>query len=133
MSAILSSVRPPLVCRQSLSPRTQELSDTALQALLYQKFQSPSSSLRILLIELEKRAESDPNEYGALRSECFQVWFTARTQLLSPGLAEEVRRMEPNQTELIRLARAGCNHLRSVCMAEWGLYKQYFSTGENEV
>ncbi|GAA5929054.1 Golgi transport complex subunit COG3 [Sporobolomyces koalae] len=111
----------------------RELSDTALYALLYQKFQSPSSSLRILLVELEKRAESDPNEYGALRAECFQVWFAARTQLLSPGLAQEVKRMDPNGTELIKLAKAGCNHLRSVCIEEWSLYKQYFSTGETEV
>ncbi|GAA5905384.1 Golgi transport complex subunit COG3 [Sporobolomyces salmoneus] len=111
----------------------KELSDTALEALLYQKFESPSSSLRILLIELEKRSESDPNEYSSLRSECFTVWFTARSQLLSPGLAEEVRRMEPGSTELVRLAKMGCGHLRGVCINEWGLYKQYFSTGENEV
>ncbi|GAA6058792.1 hypothetical protein JCM10212_001908 [Sporobolomyces blumeae] len=111
----------------------KELSDTALQALLYQKFEAPASSLRILLVELEKRASSDPSEYDALRHECFQVWFTARTQLLSPGLAEEVRRMEPDKSDLIRLAKAGCNHLRSVCMNEWRLYKMYFSTGEDDV
>ncbi|GAA5941713.1 hypothetical protein JCM1841_005161 [Sporobolomyces salmonicolor] len=111
----------------------KDLSETALHALLYSKFQAPSASLRILLVELEKRAELDPNEYEALRSECYQTWFTARVALLGPGLAEEVRRMDPAGSELIKLAKAGCNHLRGVCMAEWALYKQFFSTGENEV
>ncbi|GAA5916133.1 hypothetical protein JCM5296_007314 [Sporobolomyces johnsonii] len=111
----------------------KDLSETALHALLYAKFQAPSTSLRILLVELEKRAELDPNEYEALRSECYQTWFTARVALLGSGLAEEVRRMDPAGSELIKLAKAGCNHLRGVCMAEWALYKQFFSTGENEV
>lgn len=112
---------------------SNDLSETALNALLYQKFEKPSTNLRILLIELEKRAELDPEEYSSLRSECFTIWFQSRSTLLSPGLAEEVKRMEPKDSELIKLAKMGCNHLRSVCLQEWELYKQYFSTGENEL
>ncbi|GAA6017621.1 hypothetical protein JCM11491_005304 [Sporobolomyces phaffii] len=111
----------------------KELSDTALDALLYQKFQAPAASLRILLVELEKRAEADPNEYAALRNECFDVWFNSRTQLVSPSLAQEVKRMDPGATELVRLAKMGGNHLRGVCVQEWDLFKLYFSTGEDEV
>ncbi|GAA5949410.1 hypothetical protein JCM3765_003400 [Sporobolomyces pararoseus] len=111
----------------------RELSDTALQALLYSKFQTPASSLHHLLIELEKRSLLNPQEYSSLREECFQIWFNSRLQLLSPGLKREVESMEPFTTELIKLCRMGCNHLRRVCMQEWSLFKLYFSTGQDQV
>jgi len=110
----------------------QELSETATNALLYQKFSNQAGSLRILLFELEKRARLEPREYGSLVQECYSVWFTSRVSLLAGPLAEEVRRMDPGSTELIKLARAGCNHLRSISLTEWSLYNELFTTGEAE-
>ncbi|SCZ87413.1 BZ3500_MvSof-1268-A1-R1_Chr2-2g04879 [Microbotryum saponariae] len=109
-----------------------DLSETASHALLYTKFSTTAETLRILTYELEKRASVDRNEYGSLLGECYTVWFASRGQLLSAELQEEVRRMDPVTSDLIKLAKAGCNHLRSVCMAEWDLYKQLFATGEVE-
>ncbi|KAL8277753.1 hypothetical protein RQP46_009875 [Phenoliferia psychrophenolica] len=111
----------------------KDLSETAANALLYTKFSNSAETLRILLFELEKRARIEPAEYGSLLDECYSTWFAARSGLLAAPLAEEVRRMDPGSTDLIKLARAGCNHLRSVSVSEWTLYAELFSTGEKEV
>ncbi|KAK4049565.1 Golgi transport complex subunit 3 [Microbotryomycetes sp. JL201] len=110
----------------------KDLSETALNALLYAKFSSVAETLKILVAELEKRAKVEPGEYGALLNECYGAWFGSRSALLSASLIEEVRRMDPANSELIKLAKAGCTHLRSVCMSEWALYRQMFSSGEAE-
>lgn len=83
--------------------QSQELSETALHALLYAKFSSTASSLRILIFELEKRGRLEPTEYAALLQECYTVWFASRGSLLAAPLAEEVRRMDPGSTDLIKL------------------------------
>ncbi|KAG0654262.1 Golgi transport complex subunit 3 [Rhodotorula mucilaginosa] len=113
----------------------KDLSETAQNALLYSKFSSAAPTLRILLFELEKRAHSDPTEYSSLLSECYSTWFAARTQLLSPLLAEEVRRMDPgaSSTDLVKLAKAGCGYLRGVCAIEWNLFREYFSSGQEDL
>ncbi|BGO94181.1 hypothetical protein NBRC10512_001341 [Rhodotorula toruloides] len=111
----------------------KELSETALNALLYAKFTSSAPTLRILLVELEKRASADPSEYASLLSECYSTYFASRSALLGPGLREEVRRMEPDKTELVRLAKMGCAYLRGVCATEWGLFREFFAMGDNEV
>lgn len=111
----------------------QDLSETAQNALLYNKFSASAPTLRILLFELEKRAHSDPSEYASLLSECYSTWFAARSQLLSPLLAEEVRRMDPSSTDLVKLAKAGCGYLRGVCAIEWNLFREFFSSGQDEL
>lgn len=111
------------------------LSETALNALLYSKFSAVSATSRVLLNELEKRAITNPDEYGSLLQECFYQWFNVRSQLLSPNLAEEVRRMDLGNTkdDLVRLARTGCAYLRNVCAMEWSLFREFFpSSGQNE-
>lgn len=118
--------------RSDLPSLAQELSDTALHALLYAKFSNAAPTLRILLYELEKRAQADPSEYGSLLSECYAAWFSARSTLLAPSLAEEVRRMDPGASELVKLAKAGCAYLRGVCAMEWGLYREFFASGSDE-
>ncbi|BGP57497.1 Golgi transport complex subunit 3 [Rhodotorula sphaerocarpa] len=113
----------------------KDLSETAQNALLYNKFSASAPTLRILLFELEKRAHSDPSEYASLLSECYSTWFAARSQLLSPLLAEEVRRMDPgaSSTDLVKLAKAGCGYLRGVCAIEWNLFREFFSSGQDEL
>ncbi|KPV74096.1 uncharacterized protein RHOBADRAFT_16425, partial [Rhodotorula graminis WP1] len=110
----------------------KDLSDAAFDALLYAKFSQPAPTLRILLYELEKRALTDPDEYGSLLSECYAVWFAARGALLGPRLNEEVRRMDPVTAELVKLAKAGCAYLRGVCAQEWTLFREFFGGGEDE-
>ncbi|GAA5947106.1 hypothetical protein JCM3775_006667, partial [Rhodotorula graminis] len=95
-------------------------------------FSQPAPTLRILLYELEKRALTDPDEYRSLLSECYAVWFAARGALLGPRLNEEVRRMDPVTSELVKLAKAGCAYLRGVCAQEWTLFREFFGVGEDE-
>jgi hypothetical protein len=82
----------------------------------------------VLLFELEKRARAFPDEYVSLLDECHAAWFAMRSQLLGPRLAEEVQRMDPANSELIKLARSGCGYLREVCTREWGLFREFFSS-----
>lgn len=86
-------------------PSSVNLSETALNALLYSKFSNLSTDTVTLLVELERRAQRNPREYGNLLQECFATWFTVRNQLLAPTLAEEVRRMDPQNTDLVKLVR----------------------------
>lgn len=122
--------------------RPQELSEPALNALLYSKFSSLSPTLRLLLRELESRCyvsspssshqpslpnPSDISEsYLPLLLDCQTSYFSLRQALLSPLLAEEVRRMEPGKAELVGLAKTGCGYMRGVCEAEWGLAGEFF-------
>lgn len=126
---------PPEGARTQPHLDLQDLSETAQNALLYNKFSASAPTLRILLFELEKRAHSDPSEYASLLSECYSTWFAARSQLLSPLLAEEVRRMDPgaSSTDLVKLAKAGCGYLRGVCAIEWNLFREFFSSGQDEL
>ncbi|KAK4705484.1 conserved oligomeric Golgi complex subunit 3, partial [Phenoliferia sp. Uapishka_3] len=132
----------------------KELTDAAANALLYTKFSNSAPTLRTLIFELEKRARAERQEYGSLLDECYNTWFACRSGLLAASLAEEVRRMDPGSTDLIKLvrcwpcltlqaykadapfrlqARSGCNHLRSVCVNEWSLCAEVFSSGETEI
>lgn len=74
-----------------------------MNALLYTKFKTIGESLRVHIFELEKRGRLEPDEYGALLQECYATWFSSRMSLLAGPLAEEVRRMDPGSTDLIKL------------------------------
>lgn len=110
------------------------LSETALNALLYAKFSSLSNSTKVFTVELEKRALRNPDEYGSLLTDCITAWTGVRRQLLGPTIAEEVRRMDPSNSDLVKLARSGCAYLRNVCMNEWNLFREFFAySGQEEV
>lgn len=110
------------------------LSETALNALLYAKFTTFSTSMKVFIVELEKKALNNPDEYGSLLWECINAWTGVRRQLLGPSIAEEVRRMEPTSSDLVKLARSGCAYLRSVCMNEWALFRECFAySGQEEI
>lgn len=79
------------------------MGETAFQALLYNKFASAAEPIRVLTFELERRAQTDPNEYGALLAECYATWFSVRNTVLSGSVIEEIRRMDPYTTDLATL------------------------------
>jgi hypothetical protein len=102
----------------SSSLAVANLSEAALQALLYSKFDtSINKQTRSLLYELEKRALKNPEEYNSLLQECLASWFALRNTLLAPVLAEEVRRMDPANTDLVKLVRRFCTIFFMVFMA----------------
>jgi len=117
--------------------------------LLYNKFASAAEPIRVLTFELERRAQTDPNEYGALLAECYATWYAVRNSVLFASVTEEIRRMDPYGTDLVTLVslaysctaenssvqtRVGLNYMRSVCTNEWNLFRDYFSrVGQDEI
>lgn len=98
----------------------KSLNDMAVQALLYSKFVSVAQPMRPLLYELEKRAVSDPDEYGALLSDCHAAWFAVRNALLSERVTQEVQSMEPYTADIIKLvcsSFAGAKQSRSLMLS----------------
>lgn len=85
---------------------SQGISETAIQALLYTKFASLSTSLRPLLAELEHRVRTTPNELSALMGECHSAWVSTRQALLGNRVSSEVARMEPMTSDLVDLVSA---------------------------
>ncbi|GAA6044099.1 hypothetical protein JCM8097_008435 [Rhodosporidiobolus ruineniae] len=76
--------------------------------------------------------DSLAEDYAPLLSDCYTTLFSVRSSLLSPLLAEEVRRMDPGKAELVGLAKTGCGYLRGVCMEEWELARGFFGRGAEE-
>ncbi|GAA6026037.1 hypothetical protein JCM10207_003876, partial [Rhodosporidiobolus poonsookiae] len=116
-------------------PAGTDLSLPALEALLYTKFLTLSPPLRLLLLELETRAHLHPETFLSLLSECHHAFFSSRSALLGPRLAEEVRRMDPGRAELVGLARQGTGFMREVAEREWEVAGAFFGKragGEEE-
>lgn len=82
---------------------TQTLSDTASQALIYNKFTSLSTSLRPLIAELEHRVSLNPNELTSLLSECHSAWVSTRQTLMGVRVSAEIGRMDPDGYDLVDL------------------------------
>jgi hypothetical protein len=83
----------------------QTLSETASQALLYNKFVTLSQSVRPLVAELEHRASVNPDELRALLSECHSAYISTRQSLLGARVSDEVGRLDPRGSDLVDLVR----------------------------
>lgn len=101
MAGQVSAALHRTICADTFD--SQDLSETATNALLYTKFTNAAEPLRILIFELEKRGKLEPAEYSSLLQECYATWFAARSSLLAAPLAEEVRRMEPGSSDIVKL------------------------------
>ena len=73
--------------------------------LLYTRFTTVAGQLSPLLREFERRVRVHPDELGALLSECYAAYFSARKSLLVSRLAEQIRGLDPGRTELVELVR----------------------------
>jgi hypothetical protein len=73
--------------------------------LLYTRFISVAGQLAPLLGEFERRARAHPEELGALLSECYAAYFSARKSLLVSRITEQIRGLDPARTELVELVR----------------------------
>ncbi|CAA7260828.1 unnamed protein product [Cyclocybe aegerita] len=111
----------------------KEVSMTAQHHLLYTRFLSVASRVSPLLSELERRAAAYPDELGALLGECRSAYFATRRALLVPRIMEEIRGLDPGRSELVELTRAGCSYLKQLCTDEFYLYREFFSTAEDQL
>ena len=89
------------------------MSPTAEAHLLYTRFKSVSKKVAPLLGELERRAQSYPDELSALLSECHSYYFSTRKGLLMPRIIEEIKGLDPSRSELVELAS---------CFLGWDFY-----------
>lgn len=64
-----------------------------------------AGQLAPLLGEFERRAHAHPQELGALLSECYAAYFSARKSLLVSRLTEQIRGLDTARTELVELVR----------------------------
>ncbi|KDR66382.1 hypothetical protein GALMADRAFT_259460 [Galerina marginata CBS 339.88] len=108
----------------------KDVSPTAQHHLLYTRFRSVSTKVAPLLTELERRAQSYPDELSALLAECHTAFLSTRKALLVPRVMEEIRGLDPGRSELVELTREGCGYLKALCRDEWDLYREFFGTGE---
>ncbi|CED84896.1 Subunit of cis-Golgi transport vesicle tethering complex-Sec34p [Phaffia rhodozyma] len=131
---------------QDISKRIGELnlSETALQTLLYQKPRTVASHLRPLLLELEYRSTNhrkttnrmiDPEaeDTGPSLSECQDAWLAVRQSLLAGIVRAEVLKLDPSSEDLVDLTRAGCGYLKRLCAEEYTLFRQFFETGDDRL
>ncbi|TRM70359.1 Sec34-like family-domain-containing protein [Schizophyllum amplum] len=112
---------------------TDDVSPTAQMHLLYTRFKTVASQMAPLLGELERRAQVHPAELAALLAECHTAFFSTRKALLVGRVTEEIRGLDPGRTELVELTRAGCSYLKQLCTDEFDLYREFFSTGEEQL
>ncbi|KAG8770420.1 Golgi transport complex subunit 3 [Ceratobasidium sp. 428] len=110
-----------------------DLSSVAAHHLLYTKFQSLVPSLSPLIMELENRALAHTDQLESLLSECHATYFSVRRRLLVPRVMEEIRGLQPGQSELIELTRVGCSYLKQVCTEEFNLFRRFFNSGEDKL
>ncbi|KAF8965587.1 Sec34-like family-domain-containing protein [Flammula alnicola] len=108
----------------------KDISPTAQHHLLYTRFKSVSVKVAPLLGELERRAQSYPDDLGALLAECHHAYFSTRKALLIPRIMEEIRGLDPGKSELVELTREGCGYLKQLCTDEWTLYREFFGRGK---
>jgi len=88
---------------RKLAERAQ--SETAIQALLYNKFVTLSHAVRPLMAELEHRSSVNPDELRALLTECHSAYISTRHGLLGAKVSDEVGRLDPRNSDLVDLVR----------------------------
>ncbi|KAF8149366.1 Sec34-like family-domain-containing protein [Crassisporium funariophilum] len=111
----------------------KDVSPTAQAHLLYTRFKSVSSKIAPLLGELERRAQSYPDELSALLAECHAAYFSTRRGLMMSRIMEEIKGLDPSRSELVELTRSGCSYLKQLCTDEFNLYREFFSTAEDQL
>ncbi|EWC45582.1 hypothetical protein DRE_05440 [Drechslerella stenobrocha 248] len=106
------------------------MNDTTQSALLYAKFRAGGNQLRDLADEIEKRCGHE--EYFSLLSECYNFYFGVRQRLLYPIVLKTMRDMSSSK-DLVGFARVSISYIRSICMDEYELFFNYFSSGEQQL
>ncbi|KAK6349860.1 Golgi transport complex subunit 3 [Orbilia brochopaga] len=106
------------------------INETTQSALLYAKFRVGGNQLRELADEIEKRCGHE--EYFSLLSECYNFYFSVRQRLLYPIVTKTMRDMSTSK-DLVGFARVSISYIRSICLDEYELFFNYFSSGEQQL
>ncbi|KAF8368078.1 cogc-3 [Pristionchus pacificus] len=103
------------------------ITDEETLTLLYGVFSSRAQSVKSALSVAESRFSGVP-EFEAMLSECMQVYFSTRQQLINPILEATLAQLAATQNDSsCTLTRSSSSFLLRVIDDEFRLYRQFFS------
>ncbi|GMR53461.1 hypothetical protein PMAYCL1PPCAC_23656 [Pristionchus mayeri] len=107
-----------------------QISDEETLTLLYGVFSSRAQSVKAAISVAESRFSGVP-EFEAMLSECMQVYFSTRQQLINPVLEATLAQLVETQGDSsCTLTRSSSSFLLRVIDDEFRLYRQFFSSEE---
>ncbi|KAG9299881.1 hypothetical protein G9A89_005410 [Geosiphon pyriformis] len=110
----------------------QTLSTISQKALFYGKFLSLAPKLKIRVNEIEKRCPAH-REYASLLSDCYNAYFSVRQQLLIPVIVAQIQDLSPGTQDILTFTRNGYGYMKNLCLEEYSLFYEFFTTGEDDL
>lgn len=114
----------------------RQLNDTTMSALLYAKFRVGAPELKVLGLEIQKRAVLPAGaapgaeaEYQSLMNELYQSYSTTRGRLILPIVAKkvnEIAQAPSTSKDLVAFARSSISYIRGICIDEHDLWREWF-------
>lgn len=123
-----------------ISKRIQggQLKETTHSALLYAKFRVPAPELKVLGLEIQKRAVPTPDdvdagrepEYMSLLRELYQSYSATRGRLILPLVSRKMAELASSmqQSDVLEFAKSSIGFLRGVTLDEHELWFEWFET-----
>jgi hypothetical protein len=123
-----------------ISKRVQagQLKETTHSALLYAKFRVPAPELKLLGLEIQKRAVPTPDdvdanrepEYASLMRELYQSYSTTRGRLILPLVNRKMADLgsSAQQSEILAFSKIAIGFMRGICLDEHELWFEWFET-----
>ena len=115
-----------------------QLKPSAQSTLLYAKFRVPAPELKVLGLEIQKRAVHTPDdvdigrepEYASLMRELYQSYSTTRSRLILPLVAQKMAELDstPAHANLLAFAQASISYMRGISLDEYELWHEWFET-----
>ncbi len=123
-----------------ISRRVQggQLKETTHSALLYAKFRVPAPELKVLGLEIQKRAVPTPDdvdagrepEYMSLLRELYESYSATRGRLMLPLVHKKMAELSgtSQQADVLAFAKSSLSFLRGICLDEYELWFKWFET-----
>ena len=119
-----------------------QLKETTHSALLYAKFRVNAPELKLLGLQIQKRAVPTPEsvdsglepEYAGLMRELYQSYAATRGRLMLPLVARKMAELSqtPQQADVLAFAKACLSFMRGICLDEHELWFEWFETEGRE-
>ena len=118
--------------------QSEQLKETTHSALLYAKFRVPAPELKVLGLEIQKRAVPTPDdvdagrepEYAGLMRELYQSYSATRGRLMLPLVSRKMAELgtTPQQADVLEFAKASISFMRGITLDEHELWFEWFET-----
>jgi hypothetical protein len=115
-----------------------QLKETTHSALLYAKFRVPAPELKLLGVEIQKRAVPTPDdvdaerepEYASLMRELYQSYSTTRGRLILPLVSRKMAEVgsTPQQSDVLAFSKTAISFMRGICLDEHELWFEWFES-----